>query len=92
MIVVQVFISILNQTEIHLVKENCHLDHIPFNLKGNGNIVFSQCASNTGPVGDALELLPGLFGGPSLSASGATLCDPVIGFYLIMFNKHTLEF
>ena len=22
-------------------KENCHHDHIPFNLKGNGNIVFS---------------------------------------------------
>ena len=22
-------------------KENCHHDHIPFNLKGNGNIDFS---------------------------------------------------
>ena len=22
-------------------KENCHYDHIPFNVKGNGNIVFS---------------------------------------------------
>ena len=22
-------------------KENCHYDHIPFNAKGNGNIVFS---------------------------------------------------
>ena len=22
-------------------KENCHHDHIPFNVKGNGNIVFS---------------------------------------------------
>ena len=30
--------------ELHLVqnrKENCHHDHIPINLKGNGNIVFS---------------------------------------------------
>ena len=30
--------------EIHLVqirKENCHHDHIPFNVKRNGNIVFS---------------------------------------------------
>ena len=30
--------------EFHLVqnwKENCHHDHIPFNVKGNGNIVFS---------------------------------------------------
>ena len=30
--------------EIHLVqnrKENCHHDHIPFNMKENGNIVFS---------------------------------------------------
>ena len=28
----------------HLVqnrKENCHHDHIPFKVKGNGNIVFS---------------------------------------------------
>ena len=34
----------LNQMEFHLVQnrmENCHHDHIPFNLKGNGNIVFS---------------------------------------------------
>ena len=22
-------------------KESCHHDHIPFNVKGNGNIVFS---------------------------------------------------
>ena len=22
-------------------KENCHHDHIPFNMKGNGNMVFS---------------------------------------------------
>ena len=44
MIVVTVFISILIQMEFHLVqnrKENCHHDHIPFNFKGNGNIVFS---------------------------------------------------
>ena len=44
MIVVTVFISIENQMEFHLVqnrKENCHHDHIPFNLKGNVNIVFS---------------------------------------------------
>ena len=35
---------ILNQMEFHLAqnrKENCHHDHIPSNLKGNGNIVFS---------------------------------------------------
>ena len=24
-------------------KENCDHDHIPFNLKGNGNIIFSVC-------------------------------------------------
>ena len=37
-------ISILNQIEFHLIqnwKENCHHDHIPFNVKGNGNIVLS---------------------------------------------------
>ena len=34
----------LNQMEFHLVqngKENCHHDHIPFNVKGTGNTVFS---------------------------------------------------
>ena len=44
MIVVTVYFSILNQMELHLVqnrKENCQHDHIPFNVKGNGNIVFS---------------------------------------------------
>ena len=36
--------NFLNQLEFHLVqdrKENYHHDHIPFNEKGNGNIVFS---------------------------------------------------
>ena len=44
MIVVTDFLAILYQMELHLVqirKKNCHDDHIPFNLKGNGNIVFS---------------------------------------------------
>ena len=44
MIMVTVFLSMLNQMEFNLVqnrKENCHHDHIPFNVKGNGNIVFS---------------------------------------------------
>ena len=44
MIVVTVFLSILNQMEVNLVqnlKENCPNDHIPFNMIGNGNIVFS---------------------------------------------------
>ena len=47
MIVGTVFLSILNQMDFLLVqnrKENCHHDHIPFNLKGNGNIVFSMYA------------------------------------------------
>ena len=42
MILVTVFLSILNEMELHLVqyqKENRHHDHIPFNLKGNGRIV-----------------------------------------------------
>ena len=33
----------LKQMEFHLVKnqnENCYHDHIPFNLKGNGDIFF----------------------------------------------------
>ena len=44
MIVGTVFLSILNQMEFYLVqnrKENSHHDHIPFDVKGNGNIVFS---------------------------------------------------
>ena len=44
MILVTVFLSILNQLEIHLVqnwKKNCHHDHIRFNLKGNRILVFS---------------------------------------------------
>ena len=44
MIVVTVFLSIWNQMDFHLVqnvKENRHHDHIPFNLKGNENLVFS---------------------------------------------------
>ena len=38
----------LNQMKFHLVqnqKENCRHDHIPFNGKVNGNIVFSVCMS-----------------------------------------------
>ena len=44
MIVVPVFFLILNRMEFLLVqsqKQNCSHDHIPLNLKGNGNIVFS---------------------------------------------------
>ena len=44
MIVCTVFLSILNQIEFHLVHnqiENCHHDHIPFNVKRIGNIDFS---------------------------------------------------
>ena len=44
MVVVTVFPSILfNQMEFNLVhnrEENCHLVHILFNLKGNGNLLF----------------------------------------------------
>ena len=41
--------------EFHLVqnrKENCHRDHISFNVKGNGNIVFSVYKT---PVDSSLE-------------------------------------
>jgi len=43
MIVLTVFLLILIQMEIYLVqnrKENCHHDHISFDVKGNGNIEF----------------------------------------------------
>ena len=46
MIVVTVFLLIMNWIKYHLIhnqKENHrHHDHIPFNLKGNGIIVFSM--------------------------------------------------
>ena len=51
MIVVTVFVSILIQMDFHLAqnrKENYHHDHIPFNVKGKGNIVFSGHASGLG--------------------------------------------
>ena len=38
------FLSILNEMEFHLVqnrKEDCHHNHIPLNMKGNGILVFS---------------------------------------------------
>ena len=44
MIGVTGFILILNRMEFHLVqnqKKTCHHDRVPFDLKGNGNIVFS---------------------------------------------------
>ena len=46
MVVLTVFLLILNQMEFHFVqnrKENYHHDRTPFDLKGNGNIVFSVC-------------------------------------------------
>ena len=55
-IVVTVFLSILNQMEIHLVqncKENCHHNHIPLNLKGNWNQVFSVCFAGAGKATSA---------------------------------------
>ena len=44
MIVVTVFLSILKQMDFHFVqnrKEYCHHDHIAFNLRGYGILVFS---------------------------------------------------
>ena len=44
----------LNQMEFHLVenrKENCYHDHIPFNVKGNGNVVFSVYSTVTHDAG-----------------------------------------
>ena len=47
-----VFLSISNQMEFHLVqnrKKNCHHDHIPLNLKGNGIRVFQAGRQQHGP-------------------------------------------
>merc|ERR1719154_956877 len=43
---ITVFLLIVNQMDIHLVqnrRENCHHDHISFNVKGNRIRVFSVC-------------------------------------------------
>ena len=43
-----VFLSILNKMDFHMDqnrKENCHNDHISFNMKGNRILVF-QCTLN----------------------------------------------
>ena len=53
MIVMTTFFSVLNQMEIHLVqnlKENCHHDHIPFNVKGEGKYSFLSESPQTANV------------------------------------------
>ena len=50
MIVMTVFLSILNQMNIHLFqnrKENCHHDHIPFNVKGKCHAFTKNCSART---------------------------------------------
>ena len=51
MIVETVFLSIFwakwNSICVQNRKENCHHDHIPFNVKGNGNIVLSVFATKS---------------------------------------------
>ena len=55
----------LNQMEFHLVQnrnENCHHDHIPFNVKGKGNIVCSwSLFAKAGPPFLCSERTPFLF-------------------------------
>ena len=44
MIIVTVFLSMMNQMEFHLVqnwKENCHHDHIPFNVEGKNIRIYT---------------------------------------------------
>ena len=41
-----VFLSIIYYYRLLNRKENCHHDHIPFDVKGNGNIVFSATATS----------------------------------------------
>ena len=52
------FILILNRIEFHLVqnrKENCHHDHIPFNLKENGNLFFLNLKRHENLVSESHE-------------------------------------
>ena len=53
------FLFFNEPNEIHLVqnrKENCHHDHIPFDVKGNGNIVFSLQLHSFDAVNDEVFL------------------------------------
>ena len=52
-------------------KENCHHDHIPFNVKGNGNIVFSVQNSQWG--GNCVKLP--LINGPLIATSFSQLAS-----------------
>ena len=57
MIVVTIFLSILNQMDFEFEpigfplgsnrKENCRHDHIPFKVKGDGNIIFPSATGKT---------------------------------------------
>ena len=56
------FLSILNQMDFHLVqnrKENFRYDHIPFNVEGNGNIVFSVHSNPKQLLRAGVALIPG---------------------------------
>ena len=41
--------------QAHAEKENCHHDHIPFNEKGNGNIVFSVQVPNIKAINGSIQ-------------------------------------
>jgi len=80
MIVVTVYHSILNQMELHLVqnrKENCHHDHIPYNVKGNGNIVFSVCRHHCPPPLTPQFQRAVIFRGPELGPPDARRRQPL---------------
>ena len=70
MIEVTVFLSILNQMELHLGQnreENCHHDHIPINVKGNGILVCSVQRIHMGVMVALISSVPyyGNVRGPS---------------------------
>jgi len=79
--------------EIHLVqnrKENCRHDHIPFNLKGKANIVFSVCGSDgTSGKQDICTLPPRNLARlclKLLALTSAHLADLLSALYLLVLH------
>ena len=74
------FFSILNQMKFHLGqnrKDNCHHDHIPFNVKGNENIVFSVQRPLTQITVDGIAA-----GGSCDDVLSKILCQKAIGGFI----------
>ena len=49
-----IVVTVFELNGIFIWFKNCHHDHIPFTVKGNGNIVFYVWVARTGDFGKVL--------------------------------------